>query len=229
MAETTSNVEFAQRVHEQGHGRSGGRSKREEWLEIIETVVLAIVAFMTAWSSYQAALWDARSAMNYALATQKMIQAQQQATLAGQQAIHNATTLDMWMSARMDGNRKLMKFHERRFLPEFAAAFRDWMALGGPENPTAPPGPYAMPGYKDAATEKSAALFAESEKRFEDGVVSREHGDEYVRVTVLLATVLMLTALAQRFKIAGARIGLLSVAFVLLSVGTYWILIFPRA
>jgi hypothetical protein len=227
MAETTSNVEFAQQLHERSHGRRAGR--REEWLEVIETVVLAVVAFMTAWSSYQAAKWDARSAMNYALATQKTIQAQQMATLAGQQAIHNATTLDMWIQARMDGNQKLMKFHERRFLPEFATAFKAWMALGGPDNPAAPPGPYGMPEYRSAAADESAALYKESQERFAEGVHSREHGDEYVRVTVLLATVLMLTALAQRFKVAGPRMGLLAVAFVLLSVGTYWVLVYPRA
>lgn len=34
------------------------RSRAEEGLEIIEAVVLALVAVATAWSGYQAARWD---------------------------------------------------------------------------------------------------------------------------------------------------------------------------
>lgn len=46
MAETTSNIEFAHRIHEQGHdhGEGGPHSRRKEWLEIFEAVVLAAVA-----------------------------------------------------------------------------------------------------------------------------------------------------------------------------------------
>ena len=40
---------------------------------------------------------------------------------------------------------------------------------------------------------------------------------------------LLLTALAQRFKIHAARVGLLAVAFVMLVVAMTWIFTFPRA
>jgi hypothetical protein len=57
----------------------------------------------------------------------------------------------------------------------------------------------------------------------------REYGDEYVKVTVFLATVLLLTALGQRFENLGPRRAVVVVAFVLLMVSLYWILTFPRA
>jgi hypothetical protein len=38
-----------------------------------------------------------------------------------------------------------------------------------------------------------------------------------------------LTALGQRFEMRGPRIVMLSVAFVLLIVSTFWIITFPRA
>ena len=41
----------------------------------------------------------------------------------------------------------------------------------------------------------------------------RENGD-HVRITVFLATVLLLTALSQRFDILGPRIAVVAVAFV---------------
>ena len=58
---------------------------------------------------------------------------------------------------------------------------------------------------------------------------ARETGDKYVKVTVLLATVLLLTAIGQRFEIFGPRVAVLAVAFVLLAVSTSRILTLPLA
>jgi hypothetical protein len=60
-------------------------------------------------------------------------------------------------------------------------------------------------------------------------VNTRETGDHYVKVSVFLATVLLLTALGQRFEMLGPRIAVLAVAFVLLIISTFWIVTFPRA
>jgi len=45
---------------------------------------------------------------------------------------------------------------------------------------------------------------------------------------VLLATVLFLIALSQRFKVFGVRLGLFGVVLVLLAIGVYWIASYPR-
>jgi hypothetical protein len=50
-----------------------------------------------------------------------------------------------------------------------------------------------------------------------------------VGITVILATVLLLTALSQRFQIQGAGIGLLTLAYVMLAFALWWILTTPRA
>ena len=47
MAETTSNIEFAHKIHESGHHGGGSLSHGQEWLEILEAVVLAAVAVLT--------------------------------------------------------------------------------------------------------------------------------------------------------------------------------------
>jgi len=89
MAEVTSNVEFAQKIHEHGHRTSGPSSGMEAWFEIVEVALLAIVAVMTAWSSYQAARWDALSAKSYAMATRTTVVAQEKTTLAGHERIYD--------------------------------------------------------------------------------------------------------------------------------------------
>ena len=64
---------------------------------------------------------------------------------------------------------------------------------------------------------------------FEQGTRDRQRSDEYVRVTVTLATVLLLMAISQRFKTRGVRVGLLVIAMILLCFPVYHILMLPRA
>ena len=227
MAEKTSNVDFAHRIHEQGH--TGSHGTRTEWLEILEAVVLAAVAVLTAWSGYQAARWDARSAASYAKASSTMVRSQEQLTLAGQERLYDISTFDSWLEATMRGEKRTADLLERRLRPEYAVAFEAWKKTDPLNDPKAPAGPIFMAEYRNEKAEKGRTLAVEASRFYEDGVTSREKGDEYVRITVVLATVLLLIALSQRFKIRGPRLGLLAVAFVMLAVAMSWIATFPRA
>jgi hypothetical protein len=230
MPEATSNVEFAQRIHEHGHSHSTATSHRKaEWLEIVEAVVLSIVAIATAWSGYQAAQWDALSDRHYNLSSRKAIESQERATLAGQDRLYDIATFNGWVAAKIAGRDKLTAYYERRFRPEYAVAFAAWQKLNPDNNPSAPPGPIFMSEYKSANQQESARLRKEANDYFEKGVGMRETGDRYVKVTVLLATVIFLTALSQRFKIIGPRIAVVATALVLLVIATFLVLTFPQA
>lgn len=229
MSEATSNVEFAHRVHEQGHHHGTPADRRAVWVGIAEAVVLSVVAVATAWSGYQAARWEAASARQYAMVSQVGALSQEKATLAGQDRLYDIVTFNGWMAAKAMGNEKLAAIYERRFRREYIVAYQAWQKLDPLHNPSAPPGPVFMPEYTNANARESAKLAAEANQHFEAGVSTRETGDSYVKVTVFLATVLLLTALSQRFEIFGPRVAVVVVAFVLLIVSTYWILILPRA
>lgn len=229
MPEATSNVEFANRIHEQKHHGPSPADRRAQWIEIIEAMVLASVAVATAWSGYQASKWDALSAQYYNQASRAAVLSQEKATLAGQDRLYDITTFNAWVAAKVAGKEKLAEFYERRFRPEYAIAFAAWWKLDPVKNPSAPPGPMFMAEYKNASSQDSAKLVEESKERFEAGVGTRETGDKYVKVTVFLATVLLLTALSQRFEIFGPRVAVVTIAFALLIVSTYWLLTLPRA
>jgi hypothetical protein len=68
-----------------------------------------------------------------------------------------------------------------------------------------------MPEYKNANAAESVQFAEEAKSYFEKGVSTRDTGDDYVKVTVFLATVLLLTALSQRFRILGPRIAVAAV------------------
>jgi hypothetical protein len=229
MPEATSNIEFAHKIHEQGHHHPEPPDRRSQWVEIVEAVVLAIVAVATAWSGYEATKWDALSAQYYNLASRTTVLSQAKATLAGQDRLYDITTFHAWIEAKLASKDRLAAFYQRRFRPEYATAFAVWWKLDPVHNSSAPPGPIFMPEYQNASGQESLKLADEAKAYFEKGVSTRETGDEYVKVTVLLATVLLLTALSQRFKIFGPRAAVVAVAFVLLILATYWIVTFPRA
>lgn len=228
MPEATSNVEFAQKIHEDGHHHSSPAGGRAQWIEMVEALVLAIVAVATAWSGYQAAKWDALSAQHYNLASRTTVLSEEKSTLAGQDRLYDIMTFDAWVAAKVADKEKLAAFYERRFRPEYATAFVAWWKLDPIHNSSAPPGPIFMAEYKDANRQESVDLGEKANAYYENAVSMRETGDSYVRVTVFLATVLLLTALSQRFEILGPRIAVVAVAFALLVVSTYWILTFPR-
>jgi hypothetical protein len=230
MPEVTSNVEFAQQIHEHGrHHSTPTEHRRTQWVEIVEAVVLATVAVATAWSGYQAAKWDARSQQNYNLSSRTAIESQQRATLAGQDRLYDITTFNGWVAASVAGKDKLATYYERRFRTEYDTAFVAWQKLDPFNNSSAPPGPIFMAEYKNANQQESVRLGEDAKSYFEKGVSMRETGDRYVKVTVLLATVLLLTVLSQRFRILGPRVAVVAIALVLLIMVTYSILTFPVA
>ena len=70
---------------------------------------------------------------------------------------------------------------------------------------------------------------AQATEIFDEGTRARELSDQYVRATVMLATILLLIAISQRFKIRAVRLGLLLTAMFLLCFPVYHILTLPRA
>ena len=86
-----------------------------------------------------------------------------------------------------------------------------------------------MAEYKNSTLEEAAKLNEQATEAFDHGTRDRQHSDEYVRVTVTLATVLLLIAISQRFTTRAVRVGLLLLATFLLCFPVYRIFTLPRA
>ena len=223
------NVEVAHKLSEgSGTEQSPERRHWTEFAEILEVIVLALVAIATAWSGYQAARWDGRQAYLYGTASRMRIEADEALTLGGQQKLLDVTTFNTWIEAQRSGDEKLAALYVRRFSPEFKVAFDAWVATDPAHNPDAPPGPSFMPEYVNTGTEKGEELNDESSATFDEGTEARENADRYVRQTVLLATVLFLVAVAQRFKYRMVRMTAAGIAVAVLIVGVSGIATLPR-
>ena len=225
MAEVgDSNVETAHHLSEKKSQSSGN-----ELVEIVEAIVLAIVAVATAWSGYQAALWTGRQAELYGESNRLRVQAEGVATAATQELLYNAATIVEWLKAETHGDKRLADLFERRVLPEFRPSFEEWKKTDPVHNPNAPAGPGALSGFRNPKADEAAKLNLEASEIFQRGTEGRQRSDQYVRLTVTLATILLLTAISQRFRIHRVRVALVVVAAILLCIPIYRILTLPRA
>ncbi len=212
-------------------GETEQQRKHERWetlIEVIEVLVLAVVAVATAWTGFQATKWDGRQAYLYGRASSYRFEADAASTYGGQELSADAGIFTAWLEAHSAGNTKLQTQYERRFTPDFATAFDAWLATDPFTNAKAPPGPSAMPQYRNPYFAKATALNNKAAAAFDEGTDARETGDKYVRDTVLFASVLFLVALAQRLKVRIARIGLNVVAFGMLVFVLTSVLTLPR-
>jgi hypothetical protein len=221
-----SNIEIAKHLTEH---EAAGESSGKAILEIVEALVLAIVAIATAWSGYQAALWTGHQSELYGEASKLRVQAEGAASYANQERLYNASTVAEWLQAEAHNDKKLTGIFERRFLPEFRPAFEAWKKTDPLNNPDAPAGPQLMAEYRSSKGEMAARLSDEATEAFEQGTKDREYADQYVRATVTLATVLLLIAISQRFTIRRVRVGLLAIAAFLLLFPVYHVVTLPRA
>jgi len=190
---------------------------REQFLEIVEALMLSVVAVVTAWCGFQAAKWDGRQAYLYGTSGRLGVEAAQKATEGGQQRLLDVVTFNTWIRLREEKNHEIARLYEERFSPEYKVAFDAWLKTDPFNNPGAPAGPGHMPEYHNSLLAQSAQLSRQSSDTFAEGARAREIAEVYVQRSVMLATVLFLTALAQRFKIRRVRIALLLVAAVLLA------------
>jgi hypothetical protein len=221
-------IEVAHKLSEDRRHAAPHPSRSVEILEIVEAIVLALVAVTTAWSGYQAALWNGRQDELYEQSTKLRVEAQGLEIGGGQERMYDASTVAEWLKAEVRGDQKIAQLFERRFRPEFRVAFEAWKKTDPLNNPNAPPGPLMMPEYHNAKSEASAKLGNEASKFFEQGAKARETSDKYVRVTVLLATVLLLTAISQRFRTQQVRIALAVLAALLVCIPLWRIIMLPR-
>jgi hypothetical protein len=214
------NVEIAHTLHDQSK-----EAKERQWplevLAFVEAILLAVVAVATALSGYQAAQWDGLNALLYGEASKYRVTANQLATLGGQQRLFDVVTFNTWIQAKTAGDDKLAALYVQRFSPEYRVAFDAWLKTNPSHNPHAPPGPTFMPEYHNHLIEQAASIDRQASTAFAHGTAARERGDQCVLNTVLLAAVLFLVAISQRFTVRHVRLALPGAACVVLAVALH--------
>lgn len=193
-----------------------GHSRHDRVISIGEALLLSIVTVVAAWSGYSAAKWGTESSLGLAQASATRTKANRQFQESLEYRVGDATTFNAWFDAFLTGDEEAIEVAERRFRPEFQVAFEAWIATDPFENRDAPPGPQAMPEYVPTGLARSRELDAQADEFFAEGHEAAETADNYVRTTVILASVLFLVGISTQFPLRGVRYGLIVVGAALL-------------
>jgi hypothetical protein len=198
--------------------RTKGTHDRHGWvIAVIEASLLALVALVAAWSGFSSAKWGTESRLKLAQAATARTEAATDQVAALTYRNFDSSTFTAWFVAYVAGDPVKMAVAERRFTPNFRAAFDAWMATDPETNPNAPQGPTYMPQYKQPYAVLGTALNNKADRLYSEGSTDGAHSDAYVRVTVYLALVLFLLGISGHFAIRGVRIGLICVAVLALA------------
>ena len=200
--------------HAKHHKEAGHRHDR--MLSIAEAVLLSIVTLTAAWSGYAAATWSTESSLKLNKATATRAKANRAFQTALTVRAQDASNFNAWFAAYLAGRTRDMRVAERRFRPEYDVAFKAWLATKPFTNPDAPKGPQYMPQYKPTGEALSKKLDTEADERYAEGQHAGETSDKYIRVTVILASVLFLVGISTHFPFRSVRVGLIAVGACLL-------------
>lgn len=194
-------------------------STSEKRFEVVATVLLACAALLTAWTGYQASLWDGIQSSNYTQASAARTESAQSRTEANQYRLADLSVFENYIDAAVSGNDELADFYRERFRAEFEPAFEAWSALDPLDDPDAPASPLEMIEYQLAADARADTLDARAGTLFTDGEDANTISDVYTMSTLLFAIVLFFAAISERFDYVRMRVLLLGVAAVGLIAG----------
>ena len=206
------------------------KDRRTKIIEIIEVSVLSVVAILTAWSGYQGTKWGGLQSMLYAQASSIRLQADELGDpRRARSSSPTPRSSRRGCEAHHTDDRSLEAELERRFSPEYASAFHDWLAHGSLHATRTPrPDPPRCRGSRRPSCTQAAQMNDQAGALLTEGTDARDTANEYVRATVLFASVLLLVAIAQRFSIHGVRIAANVLALVLLAYAVWSVARLPR-
>jgi hypothetical protein len=179
-------------------------------LEIAATILLAVAAVSTAWSSYQANRWNGEQAKAAGTTNALRIDAARAQGLAQAQTQVDVATFTEWVNAYARHETMLFDFYFRRFRPEFKGAVKAWVATRPLKNAHAPLTPFAMPQYRVAAKAEAERLDAAAEASAATVRRNIQRSSNYVLAVVLFAVSLFFAGVGT--KLGSDRLKLVTLA-----------------
>jgi hypothetical protein len=201
--------------------------RRRHRAEVLATIVLAVAAVATAWSTYQSTQWRGEQAADNSKASAARIQSSEASTRAGQLTQVDIATFTQWVNAYVAGNRELANFYRQRFRPELTPAFDAWLATDPLTNPSAPATPFAMPQYQVAEAAEAERLNGVANARSEAASVANEHSDKYMLAVVLFATALFFAGMSTKLHAVRQQEVLLALGVLILIGAAVFVASFP--
>jgi hypothetical protein len=228
----------------EGDRRNVGERNLDRKFELIEAIILAIATVFTAWSAFQATKWSGVQANSYSVAAAERATGTRAANVATAQVTIDVSSFQAWLGAISDENERgqssldaegnytpnaelLSGFLHDRFSDEMQPAFEEWIASDPFIDPDAAPTPFDLPSYELSSLQVLQELDAKAEASAATARDANQRGDNYVLVTVLLASVLFFAGISSKMDTLRARMLLTSLAIIVLLAGVVLVAFMP--
>jgi hypothetical protein len=196
-------------------------------VELASTVLLALAAVGTAWSSYQATRWNGEQTRASSRTNAIRIEAARAQGLAEAQTQVDVATFVQWVDAYARRENELTDFYFKRFRKEFKPSVEAWLATRPLRNPNAPLTPFAMPQYRLAAAAEAERLDAEAEVSSAIVRSNIQRASNYVLGVVLFAVSLFFAGMSTKLTDPRLRKTTLALGCILFVGTVIWIATFP--
>jgi hypothetical protein len=214
-------------VSDAGQSSAAAQSRHERWVDLLQTILLAVATVATAWSGYQAARWSGVQAINFSAANAARVQSSQASTRAGQLTQIDVATFIQWVDAYQAKNRQLADFYFDRFRPEFKPAVNAWIASRPLKSPNAAPTPFVLPQYRVAEQTRADRLSAQASAATEQAKRDNQRSDNYVLAVVLFASSLFFAGISTKLGSPATKTAILALGWAVLVGTVIWVLTFP--
>ena len=207
MPEGLSASEVGKEISEHAK-HAGPHERRDQLISITEAVLLSVVALLAAWSGYAAAKWSTESRVEIATASSLRIESGRADTDAFELRSYDSSTFEdcspsrgrqdrhaaggTQVPARLQGRLRRVAGDEARHEPRSAAQ------------------------YKRPGADEARLLDERAKANFHNGERDGSTADKYVRLTVVLASILFLVGISTHFPYRSVRYGLIGLSIALL-------------
>ncbi len=184
--------------------------------EMLAVLLLGIATIGTAWCGYQASRWNQEQGDISREGSDLRIEANRQFGLATQAIVYDANLVAQYAKAVVDGDTQLQQFFRTTlFRPAFLPVLERWEeAIKAGETP---PNLLQDSEYVGGELADYEATQSKAEAKDLEAKEAGTNGDDYVLVTVLLASALFFAGVTTSFKMQMARLMLIGLAAVLIA------------
>ena len=196
---------------------------REHRGELFATILLAVAAIATAWSTFQAGRWRGEQAVESNKSQAARIESSEADTHAGQLTQIDIATFIQWVNAHAAGQTELAAFYRNRFRAEFRPAFDNWIATRPFTNPQAPSSPFVLPRYRLGQTVEAQRLAVAATGKSTAAGNANRRADDYLLALVLFASSLFFAGISTKMRSIRQREVLITVGWLLFAGSAVWV------
>ena len=205
------------------------KERFKHFIELATTIVIALATIASAWCAYEATRWGGIQTFRLVAAGAAGGKSTEKTLRAGQMRMIDGILFIEYLKAKNRKEDALSEFFYERFRPEAKRATDAWLATNPFQNPRAPAHPFIMKEYILEPEKEAKHLSKESSLRFNEARQANQNSDDYVMLTVLVASVMFFGGISTQFKTPKYRITLLAIGAVVLSAALGLLVNYPIA